>query len=119
MRAARGGPRRYHWLSDGLAGGWACFLDAPHAAIEGRGHGEIVNLADRRAVASRKGQLDLLAKLGPDGIAGELAALDHATPPSPPPAQARLPHLAMPAHHEGTASPLLPPPLPPPPPPPP
>src|SRR5260370_29732440 len=104
MRAARGGPRRYHWLSDGLAGGWACFLDAPHAAIEGRGHGEIVNLADRRAAASRKGQLDLLAKLGPDGIAGELAALDRSDAASPPPpAQARLPHLAMPAHHERRA----------------
>ena len=107
MNDALGEARRYHWLSDGLAGGWASFLDAPHAAIEGRGHGEIVNLADRRAAASRKGQLDLLAKLGPDGIAGELAALDHAAPPSPPPAQARLPHLAMPAHHEVRASDVI------------
>ena len=42
--------RRYHWLSEGLSS----FVDAPHAAIEGRRQGEIVNLADRRAEASRR-----------------------------------------------------------------
>src|SRR3982751_3239952 len=36
--------RRYHWLSEGLES----FVDAPHAAIEGRRQGEIVNLTDRR-----------------------------------------------------------------------
>ena len=50
--------RRYHWLSQGLAS----FVDAPHAAIEGEGRGEIVNLADRRAAASRACQLDLLRR---------------------------------------------------------
>jgi hypothetical protein len=92
MSDARREARRYHWLSEGLAS----FVDAPHAAIEGRGQGEIVNLTDRRAAASRQGQLDLLATLGPDGIARELAALES----SPPPAQALLPHLDMPAHHD-------------------
>ena len=49
--------RRYHWLSEGLAS----FVDQPHSAIEGRGEGEIVNLTDARAAASRCAQLRLLA----------------------------------------------------------
>src|SRR5262252_9148591 len=49
--------RRYHWLSEGLAS----FVDEPHAAIDGEQQGEIVNLTDRRANASRRGQLELLA----------------------------------------------------------
>src|SRR6188768_98930 len=44
--------RRYHWLSEGLES----FVDAPHAAIEGLAGGNIVNLADRRAAASRAAQ---------------------------------------------------------------
>src|SRR3954447_8242230 len=74
MSDALGQARRYHWLSEGLED----FVDAPHAAIEGAAQGEIVNLADRRAAGSRQGQLDLLATIGPDGIARKLAAL--ATP---------------------------------------
>jgi uncharacterized protein len=93
-----GEARRYHWLSEGLTGGLQGFVDAPHAAIEGRNGGVIVNLADRRAARSRAGQLELLERLGPDGIAGELAAL--ARTEAAPPAQATLPHLAMPAHHD-------------------
>lgn len=83
--------RRYHWQSEGLRS----FVDAPHAAIEGRRGGVIVNLTDRRAAASRRGQLDLLRKLGPDRVVDEVAALDRV-----PPAQALLPHLVMPAHHD-------------------
>lgn len=85
--------RRYHWLSEGLKS----FVDEPHSAIDGPGQGEIVNLADRRAAASRDRQLDLLRDLGPDGIAREFSALsggDRA------PAQPMLPHLVMPAHHD-------------------
>src|SRR3954453_17300595 len=63
--------RRYHWLSEGMTS----FVDEPHAAIDGPGQGEIVNLTDRRAEASRRGQLEVLASLGPDGIARELTAL--------------------------------------------
>src|SRR3954465_3906454 len=63
--------RRYHWLSEGLES----FVDAPHAAIEGPAQGNIVNLADRRAAASRTAQLTLLAELGPDKLAREAAAL--------------------------------------------
>jgi hypothetical protein len=86
--------RRYHWLSQDLKS----FVEAPHAAIEGMGRGEIVNLTDRRAAASRHGQLDLLQGLGPDGIVREIAALEGKAPPAP--AQPLLPHLVMPAHHD-------------------
>jgi hypothetical protein len=85
--------RRYHWLSEGLES----FVDEPHAAIDGAQQGVIVNLTDHRAETSRSAQLDLLDRLGPDGIARELAALE--TPP-PPPAEPMLPHLVMPAHHD-------------------
>ncbi|MCH4549622.1 DUF763 domain-containing protein [Rhizobium changzhiense] len=89
--------RRYHWLSEGLES----FVDSPHAAIEGRSQGKIVNLADRRAERSRRGQLDLLATLGPDRIIREAAALQRAEEPAPEPAeQPMLPHLIMPAHHD-------------------
>ncbi|MBU3076820.1 DUF763 domain-containing protein [Sphingomonas quercus] len=93
MNGARKQARRYHWHSEGLES----FIDAPHAAIEGRGQGMIVNLADRRAAASRAGQLDLLGSLGPDGIARALDALE--APPFQA-EQAMLPHLVMPDHHE-------------------
>jgi len=88
--------RRYHWLSEGLTS----FVDSPHAAIEGRGQGEIVNLADRRAQASRSRQLDLLRDLGPDGIVRETAALEKQEVAEPAPDQLMLPHLVMPAHHD-------------------
>ncbi|WP_202359521.1 DUF763 domain-containing protein [Mesorhizobium sp. 113-3-3] len=86
--------RRYHWLSEGLKS----FVDQPHAAIEGANQGEIVNLTDRRAEASRQGQLDLLQDLGPDRILREFAALDAGTATAP--EQPLLPHLVMPAHHD-------------------
>lgn len=87
--------RRYHWLSEDLKS----FVEAPHAAIDGRNQGRIVNLTDRRAAASRIGQLDLLRDLGPDGIVREAAALTPAPPP-PATAQPELPHLVMPDRHE-------------------
>lgn len=86
--------RRYHWLSEDLKS----FVEAPHAAIDGRNQGRIVNLTDRRAAASRAGQLDLLRDLGPDGIVREAAALTPAPPP-PATAQPELPHLVMPDRH--------------------
>jgi uncharacterized protein len=104
MSDARREARRYHWLSEGLES----FVDAPHAAIDGEGQGEIVNLTDRRAAASRQGQLDLLADLAPDGIASEFASLAASeAAPTPPPAQALLPHLDMPAHHDVRASDVI------------
>lgn len=94
MNDARRQARRYHWMSEGMTS----FLDSPHAAIEGEGQGDIVNLADRRAARSRSGQLDLLADLGPDRIVRELAALRGET--ALPIAQPFLPHLVMPDHHD-------------------
>jgi len=84
--------RRYHWLSEGLES----FVDAPHAAIEGQAQGNIVNLADRRAEASRAAQLDLLSELGPDRLAREAALLQ----PARPSIQPELPHLILPGHHD-------------------
>jgi len=83
--------RRYHWHSEQLAS----FVDAPHSAIDGPAQGEIVNLTDRRAERSRASQLELLSEMGPDRIVSELAAIDDKQP-----AQAMLPHLVMPAHHD-------------------
>jgi hypothetical protein len=85
--------RRYHWLSQGLTS----FVDEPHSAIDGPQQGTIVNLTDHRAEKSRGAQLELLDRLGPDGIAHELVALGE-TPQST--AQPMLPHLVMPAHHD-------------------
>jgi len=56
MNGDRKQARRYHWLSEGLKS----FVEEPHSAIDGVGQGEIINLTDRRAEASRRGQLDVL-----------------------------------------------------------
>src|SRR4051794_6147040 len=63
--------RRYHWLSQDLKS----FVETPHSAIDGKNLGEIVNLTDVRAKASRAGQLELLHDYGPDRIVQELTAL--------------------------------------------
>ncbi|MBZ9943277.1 DUF763 domain-containing protein [Mesorhizobium sp. BR1-1-13] len=97
MNGDRRQARRYHWLSEGLRS----FVDQPHAAIEGERQGEIVNLTDHRAEASRSGQLDLLRQLGPDRIVHEFAALEPATASAKrDSAQPMLPNLVMPAHHD-------------------
>jgi hypothetical protein len=96
MNGDRRQARRYHWLSEGLNS----FVETPHAAIDGPGQGEIVNLTDVRAADSRSGQLDLLATLGPDRITDEMMRLEGRTPAVTEPAQPLLPHLVMPAHHD-------------------
>ena len=106
MNGDRKQARRYHWLSEGLKS----FVEEPHSAIDGVGQGEIVNLTDRRAEASRRSQLDVLQSLGPDGIARELSALESRTgrPITPTvPKQLLLPHLVMPAHHDVRPSDVL------------
>jgi uncharacterized protein len=97
MNGDRRQARRYHWLSEGLRS----FVDQPHAAIDGVDQGVIVNLTDRRADASRRRQLDILAELGPDGIERQLAKLegDHVNGRNLQ-AQPTLPHLVMPDHHD-------------------
>jgi hypothetical protein len=104
MNDASSTARRYHWLSEGLQS----FVEEPHKAIDGIHQGEIVNLTDRRADASRRTQLELLSSLGPDGLARELAAIQ-AKPrkPLPDPIQLSLPHLVMPAHHDVRSSDVL------------
>src|SRR5467141_441031 len=91
MNGGRKQARRYHWLSEGLKS----FVEEPHAAIDGLGQGEIINLTDRRAAASRRMQLDILQSLGPDGIARELRAMEARD--QEPTEQPLLPHLIMPA----------------------
>ena len=81
MRAETKTARRYHWLSEGVRD----FVDEPHSAIDGRAHGLIVNLTDRRAETSRRSQLELVAR-GPDAV---------------------LPHLLMPHHHDVLPSDVL------------
>jgi hypothetical protein len=108
--------RRYHWLSEGLES----FVDAPHAAIEGRAQGQIVNLADRRAAASRTAQLALLADLGPDKLAREAATLRSSISRSDErgggsssrigsaeAAMPLLPHLDLPDHHDVRADDII------------
>jgi hypothetical protein len=70
MDPARRRARRYHWLSDGLES----FVDEPHAAIEGRPGGAIVNLTDRRAAPSRDAQLALVRD-GPERVVAAVRRL--------------------------------------------
>lgn len=88
--------RRYHWHSEGLTS----FVETPHAAIEGRSGGTIVNLTDRRAAAARRSQVGLLGAYGPDRIVDEVAALTGRDRTAAPPEAPLLPHLVMPAHHD-------------------
>ena len=89
--------RRYHWHSEGLDD----FINEPHTAIDGNSQGEIINLTDRRAEASRTAQLELIVGWGPDRIVQEIGRIDgrHSSPK-----QSVLPHLVMPAHHDVRAS---------------
>lgn len=108
MDGERRQARRYHWLSEGLES----FLDDPHAAVDGPGRGDIINLADRRAQASRTAQVALLHELGPDRIAREFALIDrgNAVPEAPPAPGAQMelmPHLSMPDRHEVRAGDIV------------
>jgi hypothetical protein len=83
--------RRYHWLSEGLES----FVEEPHAAVDGRPLGSILNMTDRGAQASRAAQLELIAG-GPDTLLTEIAKAR---------GEARAtPQLAMPGHHAVAAS---------------
>ena len=74
--------RRYHWRSEGLGS----FVEEPHAAIEGRPGGLIVNLTDRRAGPARAAQVELV-RGGPDRVVVAVARA------------AALPHLQLPGRH--------------------
>jgi hypothetical protein len=103
MNGERKQARRYHWLSEGLRS----FVDEPHRAIDGPGQGEIVNLTDRRAEASRRKQLEVLGALGPDRITRELVAIRAGAEKTSSSPQLMLPHLVMPDHHDVRASDVM------------
>ena len=110
MNAGQREARRYHWLSDGLKG----YFDSPHAGIEGRNVGLIVNLADARAERSRRAGL-ALANAGPertiavlkqqrDSVTLDLFPELESSQAEPDSSQAPLPHLVLPHHHEVRAT---------------
>ena len=103
MNGDRGQARRYHWLSEGLKS----FVETPHTAIEGARQGEIINLTDHRARASRILQIDLLSDLGPDRIAREFAKLSREPSERASSEQATLPHLVLPSHHDVRAEDVI------------
>jgi hypothetical protein len=97
MNGDGGLARRYHWQSEGLGS----FIEAPHAAIDGKNQGSIINLTDARARSSRDGQVAMLREIGPDAIVREFSALERdRVPPVLSSEQLALPHLVMPAHHD-------------------
>ena len=96
MNGASRQARRYHWLSEGLQS----FIEAPHAAIEGRRQGNIINLTDPRAGISRAKQIELLKTCSPDRIVDEVARLEQPASTLVNHRQLSLPHLEMPAHHD-------------------
>jgi hypothetical protein len=108
MNEDRAEARRYHWQSDALPG----FFESPHAAIEGRNVGAIVNLADVRAERNRTAGLELVHG-GPDRTIAVLRrfrqsgntamSLFPETETAAPP----LPHLQLPHHHEVRASDVM------------
>lgn len=83
MNNANGLARRYHWHSDEVTS----FVDDPHSAIVGENSGEILNLSDSRASASRSGIVDFLS-IHPDKQAAEIEAVFSSR------------ELSMPAHHD-------------------
>jgi hypothetical protein len=115
MNEQRCEARRYHWLSEHLQS----FVDSPHAAIEGRPQGVIVNLADARAARNRAASLELV-RGGPDRSVAILRRLRESSnralslfaqlePPidrqlAPEPL---LPHLQMPRQHEVRVSDIV------------
>jgi hypothetical protein len=85
MSDVRGEARRYHWLSENFADSTVPnserFLNSPHAAIEGRNRGVILNLADTRADASRRAGIELV-HAGPDRTISVLRRLRESTTPT-------------------------------------
>jgi uncharacterized protein len=109
MNEQRREARRYHWLSENLQS----FLDSPHAAIEGRNQGSIINLADARAERNRRIGLELV-HAGPDrpvAVLKRWREVGNTTldlfPESESAPEAPAPHLRMPAHHHVHASDVM------------
>jgi hypothetical protein len=96
MKGDVGYARRYHWTSQGLGS----FVEQPHAAIDGKAQGQIINLTDRRAEGARTGSVDLLTSLGPDAIIREVGRLRGRPAAIEETDEPLLPHLLMPEHHD-------------------
>jgi hypothetical protein len=75
--------RRYHWHSDTVDS----FVEAPHQAVVGPNHGQIINLTDRRSAGARSASVSLVQS-GPDKILGEMKAIMGDR------------HLTLPHHHD-------------------
>ena len=114
MNGASKQARRYHWLSENLTS----FVDAPHAAIDGPPQGNIVNLADHRAEASRRAQVELLQVMDADTIAREFAGIQARYVPTRSFGTKQetreegfqlglLPHLSMPDRHDVRGSDIV------------
>lgn len=106
MNTERAEARRYHWLSEHAGS----YLDSPHAAIDGRHCGTIINLAHERARRNRQAGLELV-RAGPDrtvAVLRHLRAADNtALSLFPEPGympDTAIPYLRLPAHHEVRAS---------------
>jgi hypothetical protein len=102
MNGERRDARRYHWLSERVTS----FVDAPHAAIDGRPQPDpIVNLTDRRADAARVAQLALVGQ-GPGAIAQAIvrhrSAWRERAATGPVPSELRLPF-----HHDVRAEDVI------------
>jgi hypothetical protein len=108
MNEDLGEARRYHWQSEDLPG----FFESPHAAIEGRNVGAIINLADVRAQRNRTAGLGLVHG-GPDrtiSLLRQFRQSDNAALPLFPETELitpPLPHLQLPHHHEVRASDVM------------
>jgi hypothetical protein len=108
MNGARREARRYHWLSENLQS----FIDSPHAAIEGRNQGAILNLADARAERNRLASMELVGA-GPERPISVLRRLRESSNaalslfPETAPLREPTPHLQLPAHHEVRASDIV------------
>jgi uncharacterized protein len=90
MNTDRREARRYHWLSEGLTS----FIEAPHAAIDGKPRPRaIINLTDRRAAPARAAQVALV-RTGPDLVLDELARHPNFR------AKRTSPVLELPFHHD-------------------
>jgi hypothetical protein len=107
MNETLGEARRYHWLFGGRG-----YFDSPHAAIEGRNVGAIVNLADARAERNRAAGLALV-RGGPDQtiniIRRSRGPSNLALPLFPEADSMASPmlHLQLPHHHEVRASDVM------------
>jgi uncharacterized protein len=101
MNPAEREARRYHWQSENMVD----FFQSPHAAIEGRNVGNIVNLAERQAELNRSASLDLVRE-GPDPLIAILRRFGGGRPQNQDLFERddALADLRLPSHHDVRAA---------------